>query len=73
MAGVDLESEVEIAEAPNNFKSEVWKHFGFPKTVNEKGEKIIDKTNTICKLCKKLVPYKKKYKQQNKQAYRPAS
>ena len=50
--------EIEIEEAPIKFKSDVWKHFGFPKTVNKNGEKIVDKTNTICKHCKNLVPYK---------------
>ena len=53
MAGVESESNnaelmnVEIVDAPTSFKSDVWEHFGFPKTVNDKGEKITDKKNTI--------------------------
>lgn len=30
-------------DAPFCFKSEVWQHFGFPKSENEKGEKMTGK------------------------------
>lgn len=36
------EQEVcEIADEPVSFKSGVWKHFGFPVSRHEKGEKVL--------------------------------
>lgn len=46
---LDLEGETrltevfEISEAPATFRSDMWKHFGFPVSRNEKGEKVTDK------------------------------
>lgn len=48
--------DVDIEEAPSSFKSEVWWHFGFPKTKNDSGE-VVDKTKTVCKHCKKTFTY----------------
>lgn len=45
-----------IEYAPATFKSFVWQHFGFPVEIKN-GERITDKTKTICKHCKKLIPY----------------
>lgn len=33
----------EIADAPARFKSDVWKHFGFPPVKNVKGEKVTER------------------------------
>lgn len=48
--------DFEIEDAPSCFKSDVWQHFGFPKSENEKGGKIKDKTT--CKflscLCEEI-------------------
>ncbi|XP_057186792.1 E3 SUMO-protein ligase ZBED1-like [Triplophysa rosa] len=49
--------DVDIEEAPSSFKSEVWLHFGFPKTKNDRGEVQTDKTKTVCKHCKKTFTY----------------
>nr|XP_055035499.1 E3 SUMO-protein ligase ZBED1-like [Misgurnus anguillicaudatus] len=49
---------VEIAEPKTNFKSNVWKHFGFLVTRNEKGEKVTDRENTTCRHCQTAVKYK---------------
>ena len=49
--------DVDIEDAPNSFKSDVWRHFGFPKTKNEKGEVVTDKTKTVCRYCKKMLIY----------------
>ncbi|MEQ2281986.1 hypothetical protein AMECASPLE_035954 [Ameca splendens] len=38
------------------FKSEVWKHFGFVVSRNEKEEKVTDK-QTICKQCQSTVQH----------------
>lgn len=38
---------VQLEDAPSSFKSEAWQHFGFPMTINENGESIIDKTKSI--------------------------
>ncbi len=41
---------------PATFKWFVWQHFGFPVEIRN-GERVTDKTNTICKHCKKTMPY----------------
>ncbi|XP_016355543.1 zinc finger BED domain-containing protein 1 [Sinocyclocheilus anshuiensis] len=48
--------DVDIEEAPSSFKSEVWRHFGFPKTKNDSGD-VVDKRKTVCKHCKKTFTY----------------
>ncbi|XP_054623684.1 E3 SUMO-protein ligase ZBED1-like [Dunckerocampus dactyliophorus] len=51
------ESEnVIIEEAPASFKSFVWQYFGFPLDIIN-GNRVTDKTRTICKLCQKRMPY----------------
>lgn len=47
----------EIVDAPSSNKSVVWTHFGFPCKRQENGEKIVDKTKTVCKLCRYSSPY----------------
>ncbi len=50
------EGEISIEDPPATFKSFVWQHFGFPVEIRN-GERVTDKTNTICKHCKKTMPY----------------
>nr|XP_057922488.1 E3 SUMO-protein ligase ZBED1-like [Doryrhamphus excisus] len=45
-----------IEEAPASFKSFVWQYFGFPLDIID-GNRVTDKTRTICKLCQKRMPY----------------
>jgi len=53
----DSESgEISIEDAPLTFRSHVWQHFGFPVETRN-GDRVTDKTQTICKHCKKIVPY----------------
>ncbi len=49
--------ETEIEDAPSSYKSDVWQHFGFPVTRQDDGKKITDKTQTVCKNCKTMLPY----------------
>lgn len=49
--------DFKVQDAPSCFKLEVWQHFGFPKSENEMGEKITDKTKTVCRYCKKIMNY----------------
>ena len=51
-----MEREITIEDPPATFKSFVWQHFGFPAEIIN-GERVTDKTNTICKHCKKKMPY----------------
>ncbi|KAE8279169.1 Zinc finger BED domain-containing protein 4 [Larimichthys crocea] len=51
-----MENEVAIEDAPATFKSPVWRHFGFP-IVDINGGRVADKTQTICKHCKRTLPY----------------
>ena len=41
-------------KTPPGLKADVWKHFGF-KSYKDKDE--LDKTNAVCKLCRRDVPY----------------
>ena len=41
---------------PLNFKSKVWQYFGFEKLV-ENGIKTLDRTKTVCKVCKVDIAY----------------
>ncbi|XP_050950428.1 E3 SUMO-protein ligase ZBED1 [Labeo rohita] len=50
--------EMEMVEPKAGFKSDVWKHFGFSLKRNEKGEKVTDKENTVCRHCQTVVKYK---------------
>ena len=54
---METEGEFEIEDAPSCFKSEVWHHFGFPVSRNKNGERVTDKSKTICKYCKKTMTY----------------
>lgn len=49
--------DVDVEDAPTSFKSDVWRHFGFPKIKNESGEVVTDKTKTVCRYCKKMLIY----------------
>ena len=52
----DVEIEISIVDAPATFKLFVWQHFGYlVETINS--DRLIDKTRTICKNCKKIVLY----------------
>ncbi len=53
---MEREGEISIENPPATFKSFVWQHFGFPVEIRN-GERVTDKTNTICKHCKKTMPY----------------
>ncbi len=53
---MEREGEISIGDPPATFKSFVWQHFGFPVEIRN-GERVTDKTNTICKHCKKTMPY----------------
>ncbi|XP_078016760.1 E3 SUMO-protein ligase ZBED1 [Epinephelus lanceolatus] len=51
-------NEVEIEDAPpTGYRSFVWQYFGFPIKRDKDGNGVTDKTNTVCKLCKVIVPY----------------
>ncbi|KAL0154283.1 hypothetical protein M9458_050396 [Cirrhinus mrigala] len=50
--------EMEMVKPKAGFKSDVWKHFGFSLKRNEKGEKVTDKENTVCRHCQTVVKYK---------------
>ncbi|MBN3306654.1 ZBED4 protein, partial [Amia calva] len=53
---MECEGEISIEDAPATYKSFVWLHFGYPvETIN--GDRVTDKTQTICKHCNKIVPY----------------
>ncbi|KAM3861959.1 E3 SUMO-protein ligase ZBED1-like [Diretmus argenteus] len=43
------ENETPIRPAPSSFKASVWQHFGFYEV---EGKRELDKTHTICKLCR---------------------
>ena len=47
---------LEIEDTPAKFKSKVWQYFGFEKIVSY-GIKSVDKTVTVCKLCKSDISY----------------
>ncbi|XP_039617396.1 E3 SUMO-protein ligase ZBED1-like [Polypterus senegalus] len=49
---------MEIVEPKAGFKSDVWKHFSFSLKRNEKGEKVTDNENTVCRHCQTVVKYK---------------
>ncbi len=53
---MEREGEISIEDPPATFKSFVWQHFGFPVEIRN-DERVTDKTNTICKHCKKTMPY----------------
>ncbi len=53
---MEREGEISIGDPPATFKSFVWQHFGFPVEIRN-GERVTDKMNTICKHCKKTMPY----------------
>ncbi len=54
---MEREGEISIEDPPATFKSFVWQHFGFPVEIRN-GERVTDKTNTICKHCKKTMSYR---------------
>ena len=44
-------------DAPANFKSKVWKYFGFARVTDQNGIKTWDKTKTVCKVCEAQIAY----------------
>ena len=54
----EREAEFEEIPASTGFKSAVWEHFGFAVEYNDAGERTVDKTNTVCKLCMQRVSYR---------------
>ncbi|CAK6982090.1 hypothetical protein F7725_012018%2C partial, partial [Scomber scombrus] len=52
-----VEDDVEIVDAPSTHKSVVWSHFGFLAKRQEDGDKFVDRTKTICKLCRYSMAY----------------
>lgn len=38
----------DLVDAPASFNSDVWKHFGFCRSRNEKGAKMLDREDTTC-------------------------
>ncbi len=57
---MEREGEISIEDPPATFKSFVWQHFGFPVEIRN-GERVTDKTNTICKHCKKTMPINRRH------------
>lgn len=50
-------ASVELEEPPASFKSAVWEHFGFPVQHNSDGERVVDRTKTVCRRCFTEVRY----------------
>uniref|UniRef100_A0A1A7WWP6 BED-type domain-containing protein n=1 Tax=Iconisemion striatum TaxID=60296 RepID=A0A1A7WWP6_9TELE len=50
-------NEVEIEDAPPGYKSSVWQYFGFPIKKDIDGNRVTEKTKTLCKLCYAVIPY----------------
>ncbi|XP_039503629.1 E3 SUMO-protein ligase ZBED1-like [Pimephales promelas] len=50
-------NEVEIEDAPPGYKSYVWQYFGFLIKIDKDGNRVTDKTKTVCKLCNAVIPY----------------
>ncbi|XP_056120602.1 E3 SUMO-protein ligase ZBED1-like [Rhinichthys klamathensis goyatoka] len=50
-------NEVEIEDAPPGYKSYVWQYFGFLIKKDKDGNRVTDKTKTVCKLCHAVIPY----------------
>ena len=48
------EKEKRIRPAPASFKASVWQHFGFYEV---EGRRELDKSHTVCKLCKEKKIY----------------
>ena len=51
-------NETDIIDAPAEFKSFVWQHFGFKCAVaSVGGTKQADRTTTVCRICKQQLAY----------------
>lgn len=50
-------NEVEIEDAPPGYRSFVWQYFGFLIKKDKDGNRVTDKTKTVCKLCYAVTPY----------------
>ena len=50
-------ASVELEVPPASFKSAVWEHFGFPVQHNSDGERVVDRTKTVCRRCFTEVRY----------------
>ena len=50
-------TDFEVVDAPANFKSKVWKYFGFVRVTDQNGIKTWDKTKTVCKVCEAQIAY----------------
>ena len=48
---------IDLESAPAAFKSQAWKHFGFPVTTNSNGVRKVDKETTVCKYCFNKICY----------------
>lgn len=47
-----ISEDVQLDEAQLLFKSQVWQHFGFQRTEDERDQIIVNKTKAVCKYCK---------------------
>lgn len=52
-----MASVEELEDPPSSLKSIVWDNFGFPVTYNGDGERVVDKTRTVCRRCSTGVNY----------------
>lgn len=50
-------NEVEIEDAPPGYRSFVWQYFGFLIKKDKDGNRVTDKTKTVCKLCYAVTLY----------------
>ncbi|XP_070403898.1 E3 SUMO-protein ligase ZBED1-like isoform X1 [Nothobranchius furzeri] len=50
-------NEVKIEDAPPGYRSSVWQYFGFPVKKDNNGNRVTEKTKTVCKLCYAVIPY----------------
>lgn len=52
-----MASGEELEDPPSSFKSVVWENFGFPVTYNSDGDRVVNKTKTVCRRCSATVNY----------------
>ncbi|XP_060768023.1 E3 SUMO-protein ligase ZBED1-like [Neoarius graeffei] len=52
-----MASGEELEDPPSSFKSVVWDNFEFPMSYNSNGERVVDKTKTVCHRCSTSVHY----------------
>ena len=48
---------VELEDSPASYKSVVWENFGFPVQYSNDGNRVVDRTKTVCRPCSAEVGY----------------